>query len=255
MREGWIRLYRKSIESPVFANEHLWKLWCLCLLKANHKTEYVPIEGIVEPIKINPGQFITGRYELHADYHQRRKGYKKRFPSPLTVWRWLHFLKNMQNLNIKSFSKYSIISINNWKPYQENEQQMNNRRTSDEHKQEVLRINKNKESKDSCRKKTDPDVKTFILEWTESFSKKFNQPYTPNWAKEGKLVKEMLKIHSLPKLRELMKDFFSSPDPFIKNAGYTIGVFKTQLNKLIVERETDPFEQAKKEQWGDIYDG
>ncbi|NIO19672.1 MAG: hypothetical protein GTN76_02710, partial [Candidatus Aenigmarchaeota archaeon] len=141
MKDGWIKLYRKSVDSQVFRNERLWKLWCLCLLKANHKPEYVPIDGIVEPIRVEPGQFITGRYELHADYHQRRRGYKKRSPSPFTVWRWLLSLRDMQNLSIKSFNKYSIISISNWKLYQENEQQMSNRRATDEHKQERIRNN------------------------------------------------------------------------------------------------------------------
>ena len=43
----------------------------------------------------------------------------------------------MQLLNIKTFNKYSIITIINWNQYQQNEQQVNNRRTSNEHKQEL----------------------------------------------------------------------------------------------------------------------
>jgi predicted house-cleaning noncanonical NTP pyrophosphatase (MazG superfamily) len=40
-------------------------------------------------------------------------------------------------LNIKTYNKYSIITIINWYQYQTDEQQMNNRRTSNEHKQEL----------------------------------------------------------------------------------------------------------------------
>jgi hypothetical protein len=48
----------------------------------------------------------------------------------------------MQNLRIKSFNKYSIITIINWGEYQQNEQQVNNKRTSDEHKQECIKNDK-----------------------------------------------------------------------------------------------------------------
>jgi hypothetical protein len=40
-------------------------------------------------------------------------------------------------LHIKTYNKYSIITIVNWPVYQENEQQMNNSCTSNEHKQEL----------------------------------------------------------------------------------------------------------------------
>ncbi len=247
MKDGWIKLYRKSIDSQVFKNDHLWKLWCLCLLKANHKTQYVYIDGVVEPIKVDPGQFITGRFQLHGDYHQWGRGYKKRFPSAYTAWRWLLTLQRMQNLSIKSFSKYSIISIINWDLYQENEQQLSNRRATAEHKQERITMKKNTLSV----KKTDPDVKSFILEWGEIWSQKFGKPYTANWGKEVKLVKGMLKIHSLQELRELRDDFFTSKDPFIIQSDYSIGVFKTMVNKLITNRKLDPVEQAREEMRND----
>jgi hypothetical protein len=44
----------------------------------------------------------------------------------------------MQILNIKSYSKFSIITVLNWNQYQQNEHQMNIRRTSSEHKQEEV---------------------------------------------------------------------------------------------------------------------
>jgi hypothetical protein len=149
----------------------------------------------------------------------------------------------MQNLSIKSFSKYSIISIINWGLYQENEQRLSNRRATAEHKQERIRMKKNTLSV----KKTDPDVKTFILEWGEIWSQKFGKLYTPNWGKEGRLVQGMLKIHSLQELRELREEFFRSEDPFVKGSDYSIGIFKTQINKLIAARRLDPIEQAREE--------
>ena len=142
MERGWIKLYRKSEDSAVFLHDGLWKLWCLCLMKANHKEQRVPIEDLVEPVLVESGQFITGRYKLHGAYHQWRRGYKKRSPSPYTVWRWLEKLQRLQMLSIKSFSKYSIITITHWSEYQQNEQQVSSRRATGEHKQECIKNEK-----------------------------------------------------------------------------------------------------------------
>ena len=142
MHRGWIKLWRKSMESDAFIHDGLWKLWCLCLMKANHKAQRVPIEGLVEPVLVQPGQFITGRFALHADFHLSRRGYEKRSPSPRTVWRWLEKLRNLQMLTIKSFSKYSIITITNWNQYQGFDQQVTNSRPTDDHKQECIKNEK-----------------------------------------------------------------------------------------------------------------
>ncbi len=100
------------------------------------------LEGVLNPIKIKPGEFITGRFALWEDYHQlhlrERKPRRKPAPSAITVRRWLLTLQDRQILNIKSHNKYSIISICNWKQYQQNEQQVNNRRTTDDHIQEDI---------------------------------------------------------------------------------------------------------------------
>jgi len=147
MNRGYIKLWRKSLDSTVFAHDGMWKLWCLCLLKADHKEADVTIPGILEPIKLKPGQFITGRDSLHYDYHQGhlKKNYsRKASPTAITLYRWLLTLQKGHFLHIKSYNKFSIITICNWSQYQQSEQQVNNRRTTDEHKQELNKNNKEK---------------------------------------------------------------------------------------------------------------
>ncbi len=139
MNRGYLKLWRKSKESAVFAHEGLWKLWCLCLMKATHQEIEITISGLLKPVKLTPGQFITGRYSLHEDYHQAHLGerYRRKLtPTPYSLWRWLLTLEGMQILSIKSYNKYSIITITNWGLYQENEHQVSIRRASGEHKQE-----------------------------------------------------------------------------------------------------------------------
>ena len=68
MRDGYIKLYRKTIDSQVFQSEQILKLWILCLMKANHKEGWVKVDGVTEPVKVLPGQFVTGRFSLHQEY-------------------------------------------------------------------------------------------------------------------------------------------------------------------------------------------
>jgi len=92
-----------------------------------------------------------------------------------------------------------------------------------------------------------PDVRVFIDEWRDVWAGKFGERYTPSWEKEGSLVKKLLGIHSLQELRELRKEFFRSDDPFIQSTDYSIGVFYSQINKLVKARQCDPIEEAKRE--------
>ncbi len=143
------------MDSEIFANPALFKLWALCLMKATHEDIFISIDGAVKPIKLNPGQFVTGRHALHKEYYPKRTATMK---SPLTLWRWLKILENMQILNIKAYSKFSLISVTNWNQYQQNEQQMNNRRTTDEHQ---MNTNKNNKNNKHHKKRVIPDI--FLL--------------------------------------------------------------------------------------------
>lgn len=52
--------------------------------------------------------------------------------------------------------------------------------------------------------------------------------------KDGALLKGLLQQRDEPELQTLMRAFFASSDPFIVGAGYTVGVFKSQIGKLLV---------------------
>ena len=128
MKRGYIKLWRKSKESHIFSHEGMWKLWCLCLMNANSEEAKVTIPGLLEPVTVKAGQFITGRDSLHYDYHQGdilgERYSRKRRPVAKTLFRWLLILEKMQILSIKSYNKYSIITVFKWHLYQKNVQQM-----------------------------------------------------------------------------------------------------------------------------------
>lgn len=140
MKKGWVLLYRKLLDSSVYGNEILLKLFVTCLLKANHSETEIILEGVNDPIKLKPGQFVTGRYSLHSDYYSGQRGRKSNFTqkvSPQTLFRKLKVLSSMEILNIKSTNKYSIITITNWDKYQKidgkQNNKLNNNVTSAEH--------------------------------------------------------------------------------------------------------------------------
>ena len=105
--EGYVKLWRKSLESPIWQNHNLWRFWEWCLMKATFK----PRVGKVgfQDVQLEPGQFIFGR--LTAS--------KETGLSEQTIRTSIDSLRSSQNLTIKSTNKYSIISIVNWAKYQE----------------------------------------------------------------------------------------------------------------------------------------
>lgn len=127
--EGWVCLHRKIVDSVVWTDPNMLKLWSLCLIKASHKDNPTfSLAGQLIPLK--KGEFVTGRDSLADEFN---KGVQKRNRvSAITLWRFLKKFEKYEMLNIKTTNKYSVISIKNWESYQSVEQQVNNNRTSTE---------------------------------------------------------------------------------------------------------------------------
>lgn len=103
---GWVKLWRKSVNSLVFQDAKLWKIWTWCLMKATHK-EHDQLVGY-QKIHIMPGEFIFGRKSASFELNI----------SEQTIRTSLDSLRKLKNLTIKSTNKYSVISIINWDTYQ-----------------------------------------------------------------------------------------------------------------------------------------
>jgi len=110
MDRGYVKLWRKSLDSRTWTNPELWHLWCWCLMKATHKETWVPLQignGITE-IKLNPGQFVFGRKSASKELVQK----------PTSIYKRMLKLKNIGNCNIESNKHYSIVTVLNWESYQ-----------------------------------------------------------------------------------------------------------------------------------------
>ncbi|MEN0946762.1 hypothetical protein AAHQ30_14930, partial [Listeria monocytogenes] len=132
--DGYIALHRKIIDSWIWQDPEFYRLWSYCLIKASFKEREIFLGQQI--VKLNPGQFVIGREKLEEAMNIGLKNKR----TALTWWRRLQKLEKAQMLNIKSYNKFSIVTIENWGLYQgsdieneqQNEQQTNNKRTTDE---------------------------------------------------------------------------------------------------------------------------
>ena len=129
---GWIKLHRKILDSAVFDNPDLLKVWIWCLLKATHD-DYTQLVGL-QVVELTKGQFVTGRF----------KGAEELKLNPSTFYKYLKILEKLDMIELKCNNKMTVVSVVNWGKYQldENEtcQQNNNNVTT---KEQQSNTNKN----------------------------------------------------------------------------------------------------------------
>ena len=111
MHRGYIKLFRKTIDSVVFANPELLKVWIWCLFHANHKDKWFPINtgrGITE-VQCKQGEFITGRLQSSKELNL----------SPSKIRNLLAKLQKFQNIELESSNFYTKIKVLNYSDYQQ----------------------------------------------------------------------------------------------------------------------------------------
>jgi len=77
---------------------------------------------------LEKGQFVTGRESLVREYNKGEKPSER--VSENTIWRWLKMFERSGMLNIKSTTKFSVVTVLNWNYYQLGELQVNDEHTS-----------------------------------------------------------------------------------------------------------------------------
>ena len=114
MNRGYIRTWRKVLDSGWLKNHKLWAFWSYCLLKASYR-EYDAIVGL-QVVHLLPGQFVFGL----------KKATLETGLSIQEIRTIIAFLIKAGNLTIKSTNKFSIITIMNWGMYQSDDSDHNN---------------------------------------------------------------------------------------------------------------------------------
>jgi len=104
--DGWVKVHRKILESPVFENPNLFAVWIYCLMRATYKSRKVLSKK--KEMTLLPGQFLTGRAAGARDCKM----------APSTFWDAIQTLKSLEMADIRSDSLGSLITIVNWERYQ-----------------------------------------------------------------------------------------------------------------------------------------
>ena len=139
MNKGYIKHYRKVMDSFVWTNPYMYKLWSLCLMKAAHEKRKFLFNG--KEVWLNSGEFVTGRDALTFEMNKGAK--REHQVNSTSVWRWIKLFEKEGMLDIKSTTKYSVISISNRGAYQSDEQQVDNKWTSSEQQVDTNKNEKN----------------------------------------------------------------------------------------------------------------
>lgn len=127
------------MDSFVWTNPYMYKLWSLCLMKAAHERRKFLFNG--KEVWLNSGEFVTGRDALTFEMNKGAK--REHQVNSTSVWRWIKLFEKEGMLDIKSTTKYSVISISNWGAYQSDEQQVDNKWTSSEQQVDTNKNEKN----------------------------------------------------------------------------------------------------------------
>lgn len=152
MERGYVKLWRKTLDSGLLQNGPAWQLFGYLLLKATHKPYRQIVGGVV--FELLPGQLVFGRVKAGADLGLS----EQRIRTAILL------LKKMEIITSKVTSKGTIITIVNWHNYQEDTPTVNQQGNQQPNQQvtsiqpalnQHLTTNKNKITRTQEEKKED----------------------------------------------------------------------------------------------------
>lgn len=110
MSMGWIRLHRQILESAIFADAELLKLWIWLLTRASSKCRHISLTtGRGSRItEIEPGQCIIGRERSAVELGWNPSTFRNRMAK----------LAELGMISIVPDTHWSLVSITNWKQFQ-----------------------------------------------------------------------------------------------------------------------------------------
>jgi len=167
VNDGFIIIHRKILDNPVVCKDNdYFRVWLYLLLNVSHKTHTAIFNG--EKIILNPGQLITGRKSISGKCNV----------SESKVQRILKSFEIEQQIKQQTTNKNRLITVLNWCKYQFNEQQgeqqVNNKRTTNEQQ-----VNTNNNGNNVTMKTMKNNIKENIKRKVDDYETVIND-YTDN---------------------------------------------------------------------------
>jgi len=192
--KGWFRLYRKIIDSKIFKNEKLLKVWIWCLCQAKYEDAWVSVSTYRRQIEVflERGQFLFGRKIAAKELDMPES----------TVRNKIEKLRSMGKLTVQRNAHYSIISIVNYDIYQNDKEKEDNQKTGKDQPKTTKKKNSKKGKGGSS---IDLILEHLPEEWRQSTAlkkilkeyamhrKEIHKPITP---RAGKMIANKLSKHN-----------------------------------------------------------
>lgn len=217
---GWIKLHRKLLDWEWSTKPLTFRLFIHLLLKASFSDSQYRGE------KIPAGSIITGRLKLAQECGMTER----------EVRTALTHLKTTNEVTIKTTKEYSIISITNWKSYQDGDQQNANERPTNDQPTTTYKESKkgrNKEEEKNYTKK-EIEIPDWLpnQEWNEYLEMriKIKKPMTEAAKKMAISELEKLKSQGQSPAEVLKQSIFNSWQGLfaLKNVNQSGGVILSQ---------------------------
>lgn len=163
---GWIKLHRKLLDSPIFQNEKLFKVFAYCLMKTSHK-DHTQLVGR-RVVELEKGQFVFGRKRASEELRLKES----------TVRDYIKLLENLGTIVVKSDNKFSVITVVNWAIYQsmeENSDSKNDNKSTTN--QQQINTNKNVKNGDNVKNGENEKKKVTAFDFFQDNGFGFITPY------------------------------------------------------------------------------
>ena len=210
---GYIKLYRKFKENIFYKNSEAVHLWLHLLFSASFEDNVFYYKNT--KIERKKGQLITGRKKLSQETGIGES----------TVFRLLKLFESEHQIEQQKTNKYTIITILSYDKYngneQQNEQQMNSKRTTNEQQ-----MNTSKELKELRKLKE-------INKEKKSYGEFANVLLTDE---QYEKLKEIYNQH-LPEAIETLSSYIKSSGKKYKDHYAVLGKHNWVYKKLVKEEE------------------
>lgn len=150
--EGWVKVHRKLNETAFKGKPLIIALFIDLLTNANHKKHTFIFNK--KEVVIEAGQLVTGLFQL-----SKRTGI-----SIQSLRTALVTLKSTNTITIKTTTKYSVITICNWKKYQLPTSRLTNKQQTTNKQLTTYKNVKNDKNVNKYKVKTFSSKKNFIFD-------------------------------------------------------------------------------------------
>lgn len=228
MAEGWVKLHRSMLDSPIFSNAELLRLWAYLLMHA----AYTEVDVMVgnQMIHLKPGQLVTGRKKISRDLG----------PDESKIRRLINKLELAGNVTITPTNKFTLVTIENWDFFQGGEGKAASKIADNRPTDDQQMTTKKKE--ENYKKSFSPDGEAYrcALFLAKNIHQRLPKSKPTTEATLQKWADQMDKLHRLDgysweTIAEVLD--FSQRDEFWGTVILSAGKFRKQFTQLMARLE------------------